>query len=97
MSIVIQVEPELSSQAEAVFKQLGISMNEVVDSVLRYVVVRKKLPEDLIMPPIPCIDDMTEEDLITAFEEGINDIEAGRFYTEEEVRTILEEDDDEPF
>ena len=95
MSIVIQVEPELGSQAEAVFKQLGTSMNEVVDSVLRYVVVRKRLPEDLSIPPIPCIDDMTDEEFDALIEESFKAVDEGRTYTPEEVRVILEAENEE--
>ena len=89
MSIVIQVEPELSSQAEAVFKQLGISMNEVVDSVLRYVVVRKKLPEFLNMPPILCIDEISLDELDLLTQEAFEAIENGNYDLVDEAEQIL--------
>ena len=95
MSTVIQVEPELSSQAEAIFKQLGTSISEATDTFLRYVVARKKLPEVLNELPIPCIDDMTAEELDALVCKAFDEIEAGDCYTPEEARKILEEDDGE--
>ena len=89
MSTVIQVEPELSSQAEVIFKQLGTSISEATDTFLRYVVARKKMPKDLDMPPIPCIDDMTEEELEELHAQGIAEIEAGHFCTAGEVERRL--------
>ena len=93
MSTVIQVEPELSRQAEVIFKQLGTSISEATNTLLRYVVARKKMPEDLDMPPIPCIDDMTADELDALVCKAFDEIEAGDCYTPEEARKILEEDD----
>ncbi|MBQ7155552.1 MAG: type II toxin-antitoxin system RelB/DinJ family antitoxin [Synergistaceae bacterium] len=89
MSTVIQIEPELSSQAEVVLKQLGMTLSGAMDAFLQYVISRKKLPEDLRRPPIPCIDDMTEEELDELFAQGIAEIEAGHYYTAEEAEQML--------
>ncbi len=89
MSMVIQVEPELERQAELVFEQLGTSISDVMNIFLRYVVARKKLPNDLNRPPIPCIDDMTEDELDELFAQGIAEIESGHYYTAEDVEQRL--------
>ena len=89
MSIVIQVEPELSSQAEVIFEQLGTSISEATNTLLRYVVSRKKMPEVLNEPPVPCIDNMTEEELEELCAQGIAEIEAGHFCTADEVERRL--------
>ena len=92
MSTVIQIEPELGNQAEAILNRLGTSISEVTNMVLRYVVARKKLPEDLSRPPIPCFDDMTEEEFDAMIEESFDAIEAGRCLTIEEVKKQLREE-----
>ena len=89
MSMVIQIEPELGRQAELVFEQLGTSIDKVVDTLFRYVVSCKKLPDDLNRPPILCINDLTEDELDELFAQGIAEIEAGHYYTAEEVEQRL--------
>ena len=92
MSIVIQIEPELGTQAEAVLNRLGTSISEVTNMVLRYVVARKELPKDLSRPPIFCLDDMTEEEFDAMIEESFDEIEAGRCISIEEVKKELREE-----
>ena len=45
--------------------------------------------EVLNEPPVPCIDDMTEEELEELHAQGIAEIEAGHFYTADEVERRL--------
>ncbi|MBQ7219627.1 MAG: type II toxin-antitoxin system RelB/DinJ family antitoxin [Synergistaceae bacterium] len=94
MGIVIQVEPELGRQAEVVFEQLGTSISDAMNTLLRYVVSRKKLPDDFSRPPIPCIDDMTEEEFDAMIQESFKAVNEGRTYTIDEARRILEADDE---
>ena len=88
---VIEVEPELKKKADAVLNELGLSVKGAVDLFLRNVTSRKKLPEELKRPPIPCLEDLTEEEFDALMEEAFDDIEAGRTYTIEEVRKFMEE------
>ena len=89
--LVVEVDPELRRKADAVFERLGTSAGGTINSLLSYVVISNRLPEDLKRPPIPCIDDMTEEELDAFIEEGVNDVKAGRTYSIEEVRNIMGE------
>ena len=91
---VIEVEPSLKRQAEIVLEELGMSLTGTVNLLLDHVAVRRKLPYDLNMPPIPCIDDMTEEEFDAMIQESFKAIKEGRTYTPEEVRKILELDDE---
>lgn len=83
---VIEVEPELKKRADVVFNQLGMSASKAVNLLLNYVVSLKRMPEDLGRPSIPCIDDITEDELDDLFQQGIDEIEAGNFYTFDEVK-----------
>ena len=89
--MIIQVEPELGRQAEKVLEQLGTSMNDVMNVFLRYVVARKKLPNDLNNPPVPCINDMTEDELDAFIQEGMDDIDSGRVISAEAVELEMYE------
>ena len=88
---VIEVEPELKKKADVVLNELGMSVKGAVDLFLRNVTSRKKLPEELSRPPIPCLDDLTEEEFDAMIQEAFDDIEAGRTYTIEEVRREMHE------
>ena len=86
----VEVEPKLREQADDVLNQLGMSLNGAVNLFLRYITFKKELPSDMDRPPIPCVDDMTEEELIAEFEKGMADIKAGHYHTAEEVRAMME-------
>ena len=88
---VIEVEPELKKKADAVLNELGLSVKGAVELFLRNVTSRKKLPEELKRPPIPCLEDLTEEEYDAMMEEAMADVEAGRTYTIEEVRKEMHE------
>lgn len=88
---VIEVEPELKKKADAVLNELGMSVKGAVDLFLRNVTSRKKLPEELKIPPIPCIDDLTEEEFDALMDEAIESVKAGRTYPIEEVRKEMHE------
>lgn len=88
---VIEVEPELKKKADAVLNELGMSVKGAVDLFLRNVTSRKKLPEELKRPPIPCLDDLTEEEFDAMIQEAFDEFEAGNFYTLEEVEAEMRE------
>lgn len=48
-SFTIEVDSKLKREAEIVLEQLGYSLEEVVDLLLRFVVAHKRLPKELEM------------------------------------------------
>lgn len=92
--VSIGIETGLHEQAEAILQQIGMSFSEAVNLFMRQVVLRGGFPVELNLPPNKplCLEDMTDNELIAAFEEGMNDIRAGKCHTSEEVRKIMEED-----
>ena len=91
-TITIDIEPKLFRQAESILKDIGLSYSQAVDLFTRQIVLRNELPLNLKgdnRPPIPCIDDLTEEELISEFEKGVESIRAGRCYTLDEAKKIL--------
>ncbi len=85
----VEVDTDIKRKADAVFDELGISAGSVFNLLLNHVAVLKRIPEDLGRPPIPCLEDMTEEEFDAMIQEAIDDIEAGRVYSIEEARAIM--------
>ena len=88
---VVEIDAEIKQEAEAVLKQLGFSLSRAVNLFLSFVIARKKLPEVLNRPFIPSLDDMTKEEFDALIQEAFDDIDAGRYYTVEEVRKEIED------
>ena len=87
-TITLEIEPKLFKQAESVLKDIGLSYSQAVNLFTRQIVLRNELPLNLRgdnRPPIPCINDLTDEEIIGLFEEGAESIRAGRCYTLDEV------------
>ena len=90
----IPVDAKLKREAESVLSQIGMSYAQAVDILARQIIFRRKFPEYLEQPPIPCIEDMTEEELDMHIQRAFDEIEAGKYHTAEEVRQIMEAEND---
>lgn len=60
---VIEVDPELKKKADLVLEKLGTTASKVVNSLLEYVVINKRLPKELRRCPGENVvnDDDTKE------------------------------------
>ena len=90
----VPVEAKLKREAESVLSQIGMSYAQAVDILARQIIFRRKFPEDLEQPPVPCLDDMTEEELDMHIQRAFDEIDAGKCHTAEEVRRIMEAEND---
>ncbi len=101
-TVMARVEPEVKAQAEELLSQLGVPMSSAVDMFLRQVIVHRGLPFEVQLPVDAAMpsnvegiivgDGLTREQLRAEIYKGIEDIDAGRFYTEEEMARKLEDD-----
>ncbi|MBQ2616955.1 MAG: type II toxin-antitoxin system RelB/DinJ family antitoxin [Synergistaceae bacterium] len=91
------VDMRLKNDAEIVLEQLGYSVEKAVNLLLRFVIARKELPEDLKKPPVPCLDDMTEEEFDAMISEAMESVKAGRTVPAEELRKEMAEQYDFKF
>ena len=89
LNAFLQVDPILRMQAEAVLAQSEMTVSRAVDLLLHYIVSLKKLPDALLMPPLHCLDEMTDEEIAEIAKVGFDDIAEGRSYTADEVREML--------
>ena len=89
----VRVEPEKKRQAENILRKRGMTYYEAVNFFTNEIILRNDLPafEKPEKLPLPCLEDMSEEELIAEFEKGMEDIEAGKCRTVEEVRASMEE------
>ncbi len=88
----VEVEPEIKRRAEEILSKIGMSYSMAVDLFTRQIILRRAFPVELNVPvskPL-CLDSMTENEIDAAIQEGTDALEAGRVYTLEEARKIME-------
>ncbi len=77
----LRVNPTVKREAEEVLKQLGIPMATAVDMFLRQVSLTGGIPFSVSLPKAPAsvnADRMSAEELHSALQAGIDDMEHGR-------------------
>ena len=91
-SIVTRVEPEVKKKAEAVLNQLGIPMTTAIDIYLRKIALSQGIPFTLEIPnyktPV-AYGALSKEELAAELQKGLDDIEAGRTRTLDEVEADM--------
>ena len=88
--LTVEVDSDIKRRADAVFNELGMSAGNAVNLLLNHVAVQKRIPKDFEQPPIPCLEDMTEEEFDAMIQEAFDEIEAGEVIPAEEVRRMME-------
>jgi DNA-damage-inducible protein J len=76
----VRVSPIVKQQAEDVLKQLGIPMATAIDMYLRQITLTGGIPFPLSLPKAPAAlnaDIMTDEQLHTALQAGIKEVQNG--------------------
>ncbi|MBQ7268141.1 MAG: type II toxin-antitoxin system RelB/DinJ family antitoxin, partial [Synergistaceae bacterium] len=84
-------DADLKERAEVVFEELGTSTSRIVNLLLNHVAVLKKIPENLGVPPVPCVDDMTEDEFDAMIDEAMESVKSGRTVSAEELREEMSE------
>ncbi len=85
-NIFARVEPEVKEGAEAILDGLGISMSNAVSMFLKQVIIHKGIPFEVKLPKnMLNLDNMTEEELNAALEEGYAEYKAGKAIPAEQV------------
>ena len=81
-TITLDIAPEVIEKAEDVFKRKGMSYSQFLRDITEKAIMDLSDPEEL---PVPCIDDLTEEELDDMIQKSLDKIEAGHYYTSEEM------------
>ena len=87
-TITLDIAPEVIEKAENLFRKKGMSYSQFLRDMTEKAIMDFSSPEEL---PVPCIDDLTDEELMRLFEEGMESIRAGRYYTADEIEKELKE------
>ena len=84
----VRVEPEKKRQAENILRKRGMTYYEAVNFFTNEIILRNDLPafEKPEKLPLPCLEDMSEEEFDALIQEALDDVEAGRTYSLEEMQ-----------
>lgn len=84
----LRVDPEVKQRAENVLNRLGIPMSTAINIYLNQISLTGGIPFDITLPMAPPELDaslMTDEELYAKLKKGVDDIEAGRCKSADEV------------
>jgi addiction module RelB/DinJ family antitoxin len=85
------VDPETKEQAELILAELGIPMSNAVGMFLKQVVIQRGIPFEMKLPsarPL-VIGEMTREQFNAEMQAGLDDIQAGRVVSADDVEAEM--------
>ena len=86
-TVNLDLAPEVIEQAESlILEKKGMSYSQFLSDVTTNAIIEFSDFEDF---PLPCTDDLTDEEIMKLFEEGMESIRAGRCHSFEETMKIL--------
>ena len=90
-AIFVRIDSKVKADAEAILKQLGVTPSSAILMFYNQIILTGGVPFDVRLPlrePI-AIGDMSDEDVMKIVKTGVDDAQAGRVYTLEEVEQML--------
>ena len=91
-SVFTHVDPETKEQAEVILNQLGIPMSNAIGMFLKQIVMHRGIPFSMTIPAsVPtAIGSMTKEQIDLELQKGIDDFEAGRSFSADDVEAEMQ-------
>ena len=95
-SIFARVEPELKQEAEAILSELGVPLSNAINIFLKQVVMQRRIPFEIKLPPVTPVSMGTLEATLfdAELEKGYADMKKGRVRAKKDVFTDIEQDYD---
>lgn len=90
-SVYTRIDPDTKEQAELILAQLGIPMSNAVGMFLKQIVIQRGIPFEMKLPsarPI-VIGDLTKEQFNAEMQLGMDDIQAGRVVSADDVEAEM--------
>lgn len=90
-SVYTRVDPETKEQAELILAQLGIPMSNAVGMFLKQIVIQRGIPFEMKLSsarPV-VIGDLTKEQFDAEMQLGMDDIQAGRVISADDVEAEM--------
>ena len=90
-AIFVRIDSNVKRDAETILRQLGVTPSSLITMLYHNVILTGGIPFDVRLPvkePI-CEAKLSEEELDVLLKEGLDDIRAGRAYSQKEVEEML--------
>ena len=90
-SVYTCVDPETKEQAELILAQLGIPMSDAAGMFLKQIVIQRGIPFEMKLPsarPV-AIGDLAKEPFDAEIQLGMEDIQAGRVVSADDVEAEM--------
>ena len=90
-AVYTRVDPETKEKAELILAELGIPMSNAVGMFLKQVVIQRGIPFEMKLPsarPL-VIGEMTREQFNAEMQAGLDDIQAGRVVSADDVEAEM--------
>jgi addiction module RelB/DinJ family antitoxin len=93
-TIYTRVDPETKRQAELILEQLGIPMSNAVGMFLKQIVIQRGIPFEMKLSSAKPVEigTMTKEQFDIEMQLGLDDVQAGRVLSAEEVESEMRND-----
>lgn len=94
-AVYARLDQSTKTEAESIFKKLGISASTAIGMFYRQVIQERGLPFELKVkeevPKLESIYDYTKEEFEQDLLRSLEDVKSGNYYTWEESKKMLEE------
>ena len=89
-AVSVQIDPELKKNAESILSQLGITPSSAIQMLYSQVILSGGLPLQPSLPhPPTAVGGMTREQLNPELQKGIDSVQNGAVYTQEEMDAVF--------
>ena len=78
-NVMARVEPSVKEQAEEIMEMLGIPVSVVINTLYKQIIMTRKIPFSLSVPPVPVArDEMDEAAFHAMMERGLSEAKADK-------------------
>ena len=92
-AIFVRIDSKTKMEAEAILKQLGVTPSSLINMLYHKVILTGGIPFSINLPnrePL-AVGGLSEEEIMKIVQKGVDDVNAGRVHSWEEVEAALKE------
>lgn len=87
-SIVVRIDPEIKSKAEALMKNAGVTPSGLINALYRQIIIQGRVPFDIDFVEIR-LDHLSDDEMRRRIKQADRDFAEGRYYTQEEADELV--------
>ena len=92
-TVYVRIDPELKRDVDAILGEMHITPSALIQMLYGQIKLTNSIPFEIKGPSKQiCIDDMTKEQLDAELTKGLNDIQEGKTYSDDEVDEKLKKE-----